>query len=459
LGIILEKDTTMKKVIAINSPIFEKKNNKNNEDYLPPLGIGIIVSSLNEFNIEFIDSIADNLSLQEVLSKINSIKPDFVLTNIFTTNYLLVKKIVENTSINTHYIIGGLSTKSLYSEIFKWETHNLIDVIYGDGELIVNDIINSSIQEHPKEYENNKRYFLINNTSKYYVKNISEEKLNRKIYKNEPQTNVYDESEICIYTSRGCPYNCAYCVAASSRNRELGKIRRKNSNRIIAELNEIKTIYPNVTAIRVLDDLFLSNKQSFNDAILIFNKFSFNWRAMCHIKSINAIDDKVLENIKDSGCIELFVGIESGSPEILKRIHKTDNIDTIVKSVERVLKTGINIKGYFICGFPNETIADLRRTYELASKLTELAKENKGKFRNSTFQFRPYYGTELYDEIVAVNNISKESILYKVKISDSINENIRDKSFNFDCGNYSVISDADLNDYIKKMNDLNDELV
>lgn len=449
----------MKKIIAINSPIFENKDVKNNEDYLPPLGIGIIVSSLDEYDIEFIDSIADNLSLQEVLSKINAIKPDFILINIFTTNFLLIKKIVENISINTHWIIGGLSTKSLYNEIFKWKTNNLIDIIYGDGELIVNDIINSSLREQPNKKDNSKRYFLINKTSKYYVKDISEENLNREIFKNEPQINIHNEPEISIYTSRGCPYNCAYCVAASSRNRDLGIVRRKNSNRIIAELNEIKTIYPKVTAIRVLDDLFLSNKQSFNEATLIFNSFNFSWRAMCHIKSINSIEDKVLENIKDSGCSELFIGIESGSPQILKRIHKTDNIDTILKSVERVLKFGISVKGYFICGFPNETVDDLRKTYELATKLTDFAKKHKGKFRNSTFQFRPYYGTELYDDIVAVNNFSKDSILYNVKISDSINKNVRDKSFNFDSGNYSLISDEELNNYIKKMNDLNDELV
>lgn len=449
----------MKKIIAINSPIFEDKDPKNNEDYLPPLGIGIIVSSLDEYNVEFVDSIAENLSLKEVLLKINSIKPDFTLINIFTTNFLLVKKIVENVTINTHWIIGGLSTKSLYREIFNWKTKNFVDIIYGDGELIVTDIINSSLQEQPINKDGLKRYFLISKYSKYYVKDISNEKLNRHLFKNEPQINIYGEPEISIYTSRGCPYNCAYCVAASSRNRELGKIRRKNINSVINELDNIKKIYPEVTAIRVLDDLFLSNKRNFNEAVSIFNRFDFNWRAMCHIKSINSIEDEILRKIKESGCKELFIGIESGSPKILKRIHKTDNIDTILKSVERVLKIGINVKGYFICGFPNETNNDLRKTYELAKKLTDLGKKHKGIFRNSTFQFRPYYGTELYDDIVEVNNIPKESILYKVKISYSINENVRNKSFNFDSGNYSSISDKELNNYIKKMNDLNDELV
>lgn len=447
----------MKKIIAINSPLFEEKNVTNYEDYLPPLGLGIIVTSLSDYDIEFLDSIADNLSLQEIIVKINRIKPELVLINIFTTNFLLVRKIVEETSINTHWVIGGLSTKSLRLEIFKWKTNSKIDVIYGDGELIVPDIVNSSLREYPTEIENNKRYFSVDRKSKYHVHDISHEKLNRNIFRNEPQTNVYGEPEICIYTSRGCPYNCAYCVAARSRNMELGVIRYKSTNKIISELTEIETNFLEVTAIRVLDDLFLSNKRSFNDANQIFSKFCFNWRAMCHIKSITVIEDVVLEDLKDSGCKELFIGIESGSPRILKRIHKTDHPETILQSVERLLKTGINVKAYFICGFPNETVDDIKLTFELAQMLKEIAKQHSGNFRNSTFQFRPYFGTELYDELIAVNGTSKDAVLYQVKASDRINDNVRDKSFNFDSGNYSLLSVAELHEYIQKMNALNDE--
>lgn len=450
---------SMKKIIVINSPVFEEKDNKNNEDYLPPLGIGIIFSSLAQYNIEFIDSIADDLSLTEISSKIISSIPDFILINIFTTNFLLVKKIVEQVNIKTHWIIGGISTKSLYQEIFKWDTQNQIDVVYGDGELIASDIINSSLKEPPFDQNTGRRYFVIGETSHYYVKNISNEKLNREIFKNEPQNNVYNELEISIYTSRGCPYNCAYCVAARSRNKELGNIRRKKTQRIIEELNDIRTNYPDVRAIRILDDLFLSNKKSFEEAVLIFEKFSFNWRAMCHIKSINSIEDDMLTKLKNCGCNELFIGIESGSPNILKAIHKTDNTVTILQSVKRVLKTSINVKGYFICGFPNETIDDLEKTYNLATELVDFAKKYDSNFRNSTFQFRPYFGTELYDKIAMNNGIPKNSILYNTKISSLINDNIRDKSFNFDSGNYSSVSDDVLNSYIKKLNKLNDGLI
>jgi radical SAM superfamily enzyme YgiQ (UPF0313 family) len=445
-----------KNIIVINSPVFEKNNPNNKEDYLPPLGLGVIVSALeNKYNVKFIDALADDLGVEDIIAILVKENVKYVCINIFTTNYNLVKQIVEQTKAEIHWIIGGISTKSLYKEIFNWDTENHVDVVFGDGELIVENIIDSTVLESPNDYRENRRFFIIYPTSKYYVSKISGEIINRRIFKYEPHINIYNEYEVCIYTSRGCTYSCAYCVAAHNRNKELGNIRLKNVNSIVSELENINKSYSNVVTIRILDDLFLSSQNNFNDAVLIFSQFEFFWRAMCHIKAIASIDDKMLANIAKSDCKELFVGIESGSSAILNKIHKTDDINIIIKSVQRALISGIDVKGYFICGFPNEKSEDLEKTLELAKNLTKFAKDKKVKFRNSTFQFRPYYGTDLYDEIAKTKNIPYNSILTLMKTSEKINNEIRNKSFNFDSGNYSSVSDDVLHKYIKKMSDLN----
>lgn len=445
------------KIVIINSPVFESGTSDNTEDYLPPLGLGIIASAIkNRDDVTFIDALTDNYGVENIIEAIADIKPNYIGINIFTTNYRLIKQIVEKTMIEVHWIIGGISTKSLYKEIFTWQTENPIDIVYGDGEYIMTNIINSTISQNPNDSKGNRRFYIIPPDSKYYSKDISGELLDRSLFKNEPQINFYGEKEVCIYTSRGCPYDCTNCAAAWSRNRELGGIRRKTPQSIISELEKIETMYHDVVTIRVLDDLFLSRKQNFVDAISIFNNFKFRWRAMCHIKSITNVDDVILSNIAKSGCKELFVGIESGSPPILKKIHKTDDIDLIIKSINRILNSGINVKGYFICGFPNEKIEDLEKTLELATALKNLSIGKNVKFRNSTFQYRPYYGTELYDEIVKDNCFPYGYILNSTKPSDILNKEVRNKSYNFDSGNYSAASDDALREYIKKINDLNE---
>ena len=74
--------------------------------------------------------------------------------------------------------------------------------------------------------------------------------------------------------------------------------------------------------------------------------------------------------IKASGCIELFIGIESGSPEIRKFINKAGSINEIRQTVKKLLDAGINVKGYFMYGFPEETIEQMKQTYELADELS-----------------------------------------------------------------------------------------
>jgi len=447
-----------KQIIVINSPLFETENHTNTEDYLPPLGLGVIISAIeSKCEVVFIDALADNLGINEIVARVQAINPAYACINVFTTNYSLVNRIVEQTKSATHWIIGGISTKSLYKEIFNWKTENPIDVVFGDGESIVNAIIDSKVLEKPVDTSPKRRYYIVEPTSKYFARNISEESVNRSVFKYEPQNNTYGKKEVSIYTSRGCPYNCAYCVAARTRNSELGAIRRKTVTSIILELEGLKGRYPELDAIRILDDLFLLNYDSFRDAISIFSKFRFSWRAMCHIKSIASVENAELEGIAKAGCKELFIGIESGSPAILKAIHKTEDIRVITNSVSRVLAMGISVKGYFICGLPDETLEDLDKTVELATNLTNIRKRGAGRFRNSTFQFRPYLGTELYDNIVMTKKIPYYSILSSMKTSEKLNDEVRNKSFNFDSGNYSSVGDDVLRLYIKRMNDLNEQ--
>ncbi len=103
---------------------------------------------------------------------------------------------------------------------------------------------------------------------------------------------------------------------------------------------------------------------------------------MAHVQTFRDVDEGLLAQLQASGCHELFIGIESGSPKILGSINKTKDITVIVSNLTKVFKAGINIKGYFIYGFPKETREDMQLTFELALELKRLALLNGGKFSN-----------------------------------------------------------------------------
>ena len=95
-------------------------------------------------------------------------------------------------------------------------------------------------------------------------------------------------------------------------------------------------------------------------------------------------------------------------------IHKTSDVDLIKRTIERLFRVGINVKGYFIFGFETEKIEDMQMTYDLAR--------------------------QLIDEIVYNGDLST---------------NIGRKQFNFTSGNFSETSDEDLRKFITETNGIN----
>ena len=219
----------------------------------------------------------------------------------------------------------------------------------------------------------------------------------------------------------------------------------RSEKSIITEIGDIIQLYPDVSSIRILDDLFLRNSRSVEMAYRIFHEFpQLSWRGMVHVLSL--INDLgKADELPNSRCKELFIGIESGSERIRRHINKRGSIDDILKVAYAILKNNIDLKGYFIYGFPNETEADFQDTYDLAVRIKEISLKTKGKFRTSVFQFRPYHGTQLYYEIM-----EKEGIIHSCEFNPSISLFEGRSQFNFSFGNYSSAPNDILNDYIIK---------
>lgn len=441
------------KVLIINSPLFREYNPLYDEDSLPPIGLGYIATHLqnNGMDVELVDAVDQRIPLDELIKKIRSIQPDVVATNIFTTNYELVKELIESLRFPVHVIVGGLSTKQLWEQILEWDTVNPIDIVTGDGELITLDLVTGVAKDTPFKVKDNKKVYRIDNGSAYLVHDISDVPLNRDFFLNEPVRHPLGFTEANIVTSRGCIYNCTFCAAARTLNKDY-PIREKSVVSIISELSSIKEKYPQVNSIRVLDDLFLKKKESVEKAIEVFSQFNFQWRSMAHVMTFKDVDDEVMGRLKESGCFELFIGIESGSPAILRSISKTPNVDVILHNLSKVLRAGINMKGYFIYGFPDETEADMQMTLELAIRLKDLSLQYGVNFRTSVFQYRPYHGTQIYHDLQAKGaNLEVKAVQPNPELSDLIGR----LQFNFHSGNYSGVDNQVLHDYICRTTNLN----
>lgn len=439
----------MKRFVLLNSPIFWDKSAEK-EQYLSPLGLAYIATYLEkaDINVELWDCVKLELSVNDILNKLNESSPDYLGINIFTENYDIVKYIIEKLKISCECFIGGQVVKCIYKDIMSWNSSNLLNIVMGEGEFIIPAIVLGTYSEKAIECNENSKVYKVDKDSQYFPTDISALELNRKFIPNEIVINHYGEKECAIVTSRGCAFDCAFCGGAKSLNKDI-IIRIRDERSVIKEIEEILELYPDVKSIRILDDLFLRNGKSVNMAYNIFSKFpNIKWRGMVHALSLLHSFDK-LGKLRESKCQELFMGIESGSERIRKKINKLCSPKDVLKISTELLKAGIDLKGYFIYGFPEETEEDFKETYELALKLKEISKGSLGNFRTSVFQFKPYQGTQLYNEI-----INSTGILHKARVNQEISRFAGRTQFNVNFGNYSLVSDELLNEYIIKTQEL-----
>lgn len=439
----------MKTILLINSPLYENSS-VTWERHIPPFGLYYIAAELRRQNINVIvrDCVFEGISIDDLVREINTERYNYVGINMFSMNMHIVQKIVDGIDDSIPIQIGGLIVGAVYEDIIRWPAKNRLIMVIGEGEYITADLVNDTAKEKAIYKKGNREVYKVTKESIYFPTDISKPEISFSELSKYYYRNKYNMIEGHMIASRGCIYNCAFCGGANSGNADL-TVRYLSKDSIKSCVSQLVNL--GVECVRLLDDLFLVNRQHIEDAINIFTHFSVHWRAMAHVKSLLPNAD-LFSAMKDSGCIELFVGIESGSPEIRQFINKIGSINEIKQTVKKLLDAGINVKGYFMYGFPEETMEQMKQTYELADELSSYS-SSKASFSTSVFEFRPYHGTKLFDYIVKKNGYVKEYT--KNEALDCIENR---KQFNFSAGNFSNVESNVLDKFIKKTNDINNTI-
>ena len=170
-----------------------------------------------------------------------------------------------------------------------------------------------------------------------------------------------------MLTSRACSYRCYYCVPCSlSYARELdwksynkGKppVTLISPENIYKELVEIKKL--GIKAISVIDDQFVWDKERHHEICMAFKKIGLPFGILA--RSDRLVDEDIVKDLADAGCIYADMGIESFNQEILNYCNKDLNVKTIKKSIELLQKYRIEPKLNILYGTcPLETKETLR---------------------------------------------------------------------------------------------------
>ncbi len=194
---------------------------------------------------------------------------------------------------------------------------------------------------------------------------------------------------IPIFTSRGCPFGCIFC------NKSIFgyKFRARSPENIIKEIDWLVKEY-GVKQLDILDDNLTLD---INRADKLFDKMiERDYKLVINCQNgvrADRLTPELVRKMKKVGVFKVGIGIESGDPEILKKIKKDLDLEKVKEAIRMFRKEDIITYGFFIVGFPWDTEETMQRTIDFA-------KEANPHIANFMIAV-PLPGTELYDHVEA----------------------------------------------------------
>ncbi|MCX5694711.1 MAG: radical SAM protein [Candidatus Omnitrophica bacterium] len=388
------------RILLINPPQVSKgkflDGYQGTRPVLPALGLAYIAACLEKQNykVEIFDGMVENATASEIAVCTHGYDLVGITSTTFQVkiSYQVLEEIRKENPV-IPIVIGGPHVSCLPFEPLE---KGLADFcVVGEGEEALLSIINA-IEKNIDltsligvAYKLNGQIY----PAKYsgMIKDINSLPLParhllpiKKYRTSAIRTRKYPATS--MITSRGCPMQCNFCFNQLPYRKN---VRFISAEKIVEEMTQLVTKY-GAKEIHFWDDNFLVNKPRIDRLFAIMQskkmKISFDCEG-----TINSFDPEVLKKIKKIGCYSVSYGIESVNQRILDLMGKKTSIEQIRLVVKETKKLGLDVRGYFLFGFPTETKEDVLETINFSKEL---------KLTDATFSlFVPLPGTKAYEMV------------------------------------------------------------
>ena len=370
-------------VLLINPPAQQIVEKHDKPDH-PQIGLSYLASFMLSKNmpVKIIDAKLEGLDINACIKRISNHDFDILGITSFTHDIIMADKLAKK--IKEQYpdkkvILGGVHITALPKKTL--EDFDYFDIgIYGEGEITLFEVIdairNSKSLDKIKGICYRKENEVKVNPPREILENL--DSLPMPAWHLFPKCKHYQ-----IMSSRGCPYNCIFCMSPYGRK----KVRERSPEEVIKELDLVINKYkPKLYTFN--DETFAFNLKRAHKLldIMIEKKYFKKTKFDASLRA-NHVNLELLKKMKKAGFVVIDYGIESGNAEILKIIKKGVTLEQTERAIKLTKKAGIRADANYIIGHPFETKKTAMDTINYAVKL------NAGK--NAIGLMVPYPGTEV----------------------------------------------------------------
>ena len=382
----------------------------------PPTWALILAESCrnNGFNVGIVDTLAENLSDQELVSRIKTLEPRLICfvaygqnVNAGTTSMSGVSRqssALKNAGLSTPISVVGSHVQALPKETLEKEKS--IDIVFlGEGIYPLLQLLNLKkiVSENFNKVDGiaykfgNKIFF----SSASHI--VSKDRMDLDMpgyawdllpYKNKPfdlyrsplwhadYIEKFRSPYVAIQTSIGCQFKCSFCMINLINKNDVleeGVANNYNGMRhwsVEFVKNEFeKIINMGVSTIRITDEMFFLNKKYYRPIIQYLKNINTDdkLRIWAYSRIDTVPDPETLKDIRAAGFRWICLGIESGDQKIRLEISKGKFQEVDVrKVVHQIENAGINVLANYIYGLPGDDNDTIEKTYQLSVELNTL---------------------------------------------------------------------------------------
>ena len=361
-----------------------------------PLGISYLAAVLEEkgYEVDVVDCQTSRPNQKELEDKFRSLNPDIIGVTSATVTYLPALEILKaaKTALpNCITMIGGPHVTVMDERTFT-ESPDVDIVVRGEGEqtmlelagLVSNGNLKSLSEVAGITFRKNGQVF--RTPDRPFIQDI--DSLPHPAHKHFDVTRykISGKTYMPIITSRGCPFQCAFCLASKMCGRGF---RARSPSKVVDELEWLRDTF-GAGAFAFYDDTFTFDV---NRAIAICDemktrKFELPWD--CRTR-VDKVSKELLTKLRSTNCQLIHFGVESGNQQMLNTMRKGTTVEQNARAIKWAKEAGILVAISLVIGYPGETPEMLQQTIDFIHK----TKPDYVYMCEAV----PYPGTELYDYV------------------------------------------------------------